>query len=72
MSVAKYSVGDIFIHRWDPSLRLKIIWVSFDKGVAMYTTQNQNMDRTEYLPSPVSETNLEKHYYLSPSNILTK
>ena len=65
MSTAKYSEGD---HRHDPHTRRLIRLVSFDKGEVTYKIQN--IDKPEYSPSPMSETNLDKYYYLSPSNIL--
>ena len=68
MDVAKYSEGDIFIHRCDPHARRFIRLVSFDEGEVTYMIQN--IDREEYPPSPMSEMNLDKYYYLSPSNIL--
>ena len=70
MDSAKYSEGDIFIHRHDPLSRRLVNWVSFDEGQVTYIIQN--IDREEYPPSPISETNLDKYYYLSPANILRK
>lgn len=68
MITAKYSEGDIFIHRHDPYSRRLITCVSFHEGEVTYMIQN--IDRPEYPPSPMSETDLDKHYYLSPSSIL--
>ena len=68
MSTAKYSEGDIFIHRHYPHARILIRLGLFNKCEVTYMIQN--IDNTEYSPSPMSETNLDKYYYLSPSNIL--
>ena len=62
MSSAKYSEGCILIHRRDPHSRILIRRVSFFEGKVTYTIQN--------IDSPISETDLDKYYYLSPSNIL--
>ena len=70
MDVAKYSEGDIFIHRCDPHARRFIRLVSFDEGEVTYVIQSIEIDKADYTPSPMSEMNLDKYYYLSPSNIL--
>ena len=68
MDFAKYLEGDIFIHRFDPLARRFVRRVFFNEGKVTYVIQN--VDREDFTPSSISETNLDKYYYLSPSNIL--
>jgi hypothetical protein len=70
MGVTKYSKGDIFIHRNYPHTRRLVLFVSFNGREVTYTIQNIEIDKADYTPSPISEADLDKYYYLSPSNIL--
>jgi hypothetical protein len=68
----KYAIGDIFHHHMDSSYKIKIIWIfsvfydetGYNKDIYYQTRQIHN---TEYPPSPMSQSALDK-YYIKISN----
>jgi hypothetical protein len=66
-TAAKYSEGDVFIHREFPSERRVILCVYRDKNEVKYMIQN--IDKSEYPPSPIEETTLDKYYIHSRSRV---
>jgi hypothetical protein len=62
-TAAKYSEGDVFIHREIPNERRVILCVDRNKNEVKYMINN--VDKSEYPPSPIEESMLDKYYIQS-------